>query len=195
MLCADARCSRTAKAKSYLAESPPNKTLATTHLRIRASLASVLDKRLSTLLTLRKVCDSIAQSSSDAELVKVYNVSATTLKILSDRVGGGEEVEKTRERLEDALAGEQEVSEAISGVGATEQDPELDEKVEKELAALIKQEEEAATTAEQEKAKAKEKEKEPTPTKELEDRLKALKPPTAAQAEQAKAEKQAQPAV
>ncbi|KAG0152162.1 hypothetical protein CROQUDRAFT_35739 [Cronartium quercuum f. sp. fusiforme G11] len=132
---------QTDQARVYLAKG--RKELAASALRARKSLHELLARRLGTLDTLQTVYMKIEQSSSDVEIMAAYEKSASTLKsLLSNPSLNLERVERTVEDLQELVADEAEVENALKA-GAVSM-PIDEAELEAELAGLVAAETKAA---------------------------------------------------
>ncbi|MBW0495017.1 hypothetical protein O181_034732 [Austropuccinia psidii MF-1] len=127
---------RTTAARKYVQKSQPK--LAASHLKARASLKEVLDRRLGSLDTLQKVYMKIEQASTDVEIMAAYETSTGTLKkLLSNPTLNFNHVEHTIDNLHEVLADMKEIDETIE-MGNKAGDSMMDEEeLATELAKLV----------------------------------------------------------
>ncbi|KAA1077451.1 hypothetical protein PGT21_008333 [Puccinia graminis f. sp. tritici] len=126
---------RTQEAKKYIQKSQPE--IAASHLKSKKALKTVLSRRIGVLESLNEVYLKIEQASTDAEIMNAYETSTKTLKsLLSVPALNVDRVAQTIENMEEVLADQKEIDEAINEV----YDPSRaidDQEIAAELASLV----------------------------------------------------------
>lgn len=126
---------RTQEAKKYVQNSQPE--IASTHLKSRKLLKQVLSQRIGILETLNGVYLKIEQASTDIEIMSAYETSTNTLKtLLATPSLKIERVEETMENLQQVLADQKDIDDAIE-VGSKTTDAIDDLEIQAELATLV----------------------------------------------------------
>ncbi|KAJ3049950.1 Charged multivesicular body protein 7 [Rhizophlyctis rosea] len=116
-------------------------------IRQKKAVTEVLKKRLGSLETIEAILQKIQSAETDAEIFSAYNVGADTLKqVLATSGLTVEVVEETMDKLQDALADQAEIDEAIvaghesmaatNGIDDSELEQELDALLVQELEQL-----------------------------------------------------------
>lgn len=114
---------------------------AKSYLRSRRGLEELLVKRTGASEKLGSVLVKIEQAAGDAEIVAAYDLSADTLKkLLADPSLQTDAVEKTMDRLADAVADQKEVDEAIRAPIGGDADAVDEDEILRELEQLEKDE-------------------------------------------------------
>ncbi|SAM82913.1 uncharacterized protein UBRO_03449 [Ustilago bromivora] len=128
---------RTSQAKSSLRNN--QKSQAASYLRSRKALDEVLEKRMVTRETLTNVVLKIEQAKSDVEVLGAYKASDEVLRQVLDREEMKvENVERVMEGLEESLASQREVDDALRGSGTGVGGEMVDEEeLERELERLV----------------------------------------------------------
>lgn len=101
-------------------------------LSSRRALTSLLTRRLSSLSQLESVLLRIEQASDDVTLLSAYEAADAALRGLHKQSGGAERAEEVMMRLEESVADQRDVEEAmrLGGVGVNGGDGELDDEEE-----------------------------------------------------------------
>ncbi|KAI7486994.1 hypothetical protein KC351_g2955 [Hortaea werneckii] len=142
-------------------------------LRQKKMAETKLQSRTATLTQVEEVYAKIEQAADQVEIVRVMEASSTTLRSLNQKTGGVEKVQDVMENLRESMQDTEEISGAISEVGAGQ----IDEgEVDDELEALEKAEREKVEEAERKEREARE-EKEAEETKKKLAELEGLKKP------------------
>ena len=142
-------------------------------LRQKKMTETKLQSRTATLTQVEEVYAKIEQAADQVEIVRVMEASSTTLRSLNQKTGGVEKVQDVMENLRESMQDTEEISGAISEVGAGQ----IDEgEVDDELEALEKAEREKVEEAERKEREARE-EKEAEETKKKLAELEGLKKP------------------
>ncbi|KAI6859577.1 hypothetical protein KC323_g6555 [Hortaea werneckii] len=142
-------------------------------LRQKKMAETKLQSRIATLTQVEEVYAKIEQAADQVEIVRVMEASSTTLRSLNQKTGGVEKVQDVMENLRESMQDTEEISGAISEVGAGQ----IDEgEVDDELEALEKAEREKVEEAERMEREARE-EKEAEETKKKLAELESLKKP------------------
>ncbi|KAI6861708.1 hypothetical protein KC338_g6500 [Hortaea werneckii] len=142
-------------------------------LRQKKMAENKLQSRTATLTQVEEVYAKIEQAADQVEIVRVMEASSTTLRSLNQKTGGVEKVQDVMENLRESMQDTEEISGAISEVGAGQ----IDEgEVDDELEALEKAEREKVEEAERKEREASE-EKEAEETKKKLAELEGLKKP------------------
>ncbi|KNF03394.1 hypothetical protein PSTG_03334 [Puccinia striiformis f. sp. tritici PST-78] len=127
---------RTQEAKKYIQKSQPE--IAATQLKSRKALRSVLSQRIGILETLDGVYSKIEQASTDVEIMNAYETSTKTLKsLLSTPTLKLDRVEETMENMQEILADQREIDQAINDPIVHGQSGIDDQEIAAELASLI----------------------------------------------------------
>lgn len=105
---------------------------AMSYLRSRKMLDELLEKRTKSLETLHGVLIKIEQAASDVEIVKAYELSTSSLKILlSDARLQPDRIDQSMEQMQETLASADEVRRAIEvgngGIRAAAGEEEIDD--------------------------------------------------------------------
>ncbi|POW10102.1 hypothetical protein PSTT_06307, partial [Puccinia striiformis] len=125
---------RTQEAKKYIQKSQPE--IAATQLKSRKALRSVLSQRIGILETLDGVYSKIEQASTD--IMNAYETSTKTLKsLLSTPTLKLDRVEETMENMQEILADQREIDQAINDPIVHGQSGIDDQEIAAELASLI----------------------------------------------------------
>ncbi|KAA1067312.1 hypothetical protein PGT21_008159 [Puccinia graminis f. sp. tritici] len=126
---------RNQEAKKYIQKSQPE--IAASHLKSKKALKTVLTRRIGVLESLNEVYLKIEQASTDVEIMNAYETSTKTLKsLLSVPALNVDRVAQTIENMEEVLADQKEIDEAINEV----YDPSRaidDQEIAAELASLV----------------------------------------------------------
>ncbi|KAI7284754.1 hypothetical protein KC345_g2105 [Hortaea werneckii] len=142
-------------------------------LRQKKMAETKLQSRTATLTQVEEVYAKIEQAADQVEIVRVMEASSTTLRSLNQKTGGVEKVQDVMENLRESMQDTEEISGAISEVGAGQ----IDEgEVDDELEALEKAEREKVEEAERKEREARE-EKEAEETRKKLAELEGLKKP------------------
>ncbi|KAI7165552.1 hypothetical protein KC352_g26169 [Hortaea werneckii] len=142
-------------------------------LRQKKMAETKLQSRTATLTQVEEVYAKIEQAADQVEIVRVMEASSTTLRSLNQKTGGVEKVQDVMENLRESMQDTEEISGAISEVGAGQID---ESEVDDELEALEKAEREKVEEAERKEREARE-EKEAEETKKKLAELEGLKKP------------------
>ncbi|KAI7343476.1 hypothetical protein KC354_g15633 [Hortaea werneckii] len=142
-------------------------------LRQKKIAEAKLQSRTATLTQVEEVYAKIEQAADQVEIVRVMEASSTTLRSLNQKTGGVEKVQDVMDSLRDSMQDTEEISGAISEVGAGQVD---EGEVDDELEALEKAEREKIEEAERKERDARE-EKEAEETKKKLAELEDLKKP------------------
>ncbi|CAG8610902.1 6869_t:CDS:2, partial [Scutellospora calospora] len=119
------------------------KVIAKHHLRQKMHLEKVLSKRAGSLVTVEEILLKIQGAATDAEIIDIYNVGANTLHDVMASTGLTiDSVDATIDKLQDVLADQQEIDEAMKLGSDSTLDASLiqDDELEKELEDLLKDE-------------------------------------------------------
>lgn len=142
-------------------------------LRQKKIAETKLQSRTATLTQVEEVYAKIEQAADQVEIVRVMEASSTTLRSLNQKTGGVEKVQDVMDSLRESMQDTEEISGAISEVGAGQ----IDEgEVDDELEALEKAEREKMEEAERKEREARE-EKEAEETRKKLAELEDLKKP------------------
>ncbi|RMZ18441.1 hypothetical protein D0862_00257 [Hortaea werneckii] len=142
-------------------------------LRQKKIAETKLQSRTATLTQVEDVYAKIEQAADQVEIVRVMEASSTTLRSLNQKTGGVEKVQDVMDSLRESMQDTEEISGAISEVGAGQ----IDEgEVDDELEALEKAEREKTEEAERKERETRE-EKEVKETRKKLAELEGLKKP------------------
>lgn len=105
-----------AKVQQHLRAS--QKPQALNALKLKKHLSSILDKRLDSLSTLSSILLKIEQTAGDASILGTYETATSVLRnLLADPRLQRDKVESTMEGLEDVVADQREIDEAVEDGG------------------------------------------------------------------------------
>jgi charged multivesicular body protein 7 len=155
---------RQTKIESLLREKKRDQALS--YLRSRRMLDKLLEKRTKSLETLHGVLIKIEQAASDVEIIKAYELSTSSLKVLlSNERLQPDRIDQSMEQMQDTLASADEVRRAIEvgndGVRAAAGEEEMDDaEMEAELKKMEEEARQEQLQKEQEREKMAELEKE-----------------------------------
>ncbi|KAI7223162.1 hypothetical protein KC333_g601 [Hortaea werneckii] len=142
-------------------------------LRQKKMAETKLQSRTATLTQVEEVYAKIEQAANQVEIVRVMEASSTTLRSLNQKTGGVEKVQDVMDSLRESMQDTEEISGAISEVGAGQ----IDEgEVDDEFEALEKAEREKMEEVERKEREARE-EKEAEETRKKLAELEDLKKP------------------
>ncbi|KAG7549003.1 hypothetical protein FFLO_03116 [Filobasidium floriforme] len=171
------------KASTFLKQN--QKTIALSYLRSKKQLESVLEKRVGAAEQLRTVLRGIDNAQGDAEIIKAYEMSTSTLRsVLSNPALQRDRVDATMDALADALADQQEIDQAIQSGGqlalaGSSAGVDVDEDdLEKELEGLVQEKKREEDIERQSDAKREEERivERAREDREIEERLQRLRP-------------------
>ncbi|KAJ3300039.1 Charged multivesicular body protein 7 [Borealophlyctis nickersoniae] len=117
-----------------------NKERALYFIRQKKSVTEILKKRLGSAETIEAIVSKIQSAETDAEVLSAYNVGADTLKSVLNQSGlTVEAVENTMDKLQDTLADQAEIDDAMTAGQSmvTGSDAIDDAELENELDALL----------------------------------------------------------
>ncbi|GAK65392.1 snf7-domain-containing protein [Moesziomyces antarcticus] len=124
---------RTAQAKEALRKG--NKAQAASYVRSRRALEEVLTKRMGARETMTRVLIGIEQAKSDVEIVRAYQTSNEVMhKLLAQPELNIDNVDRTVEALEQSLASQREVDDAIRTTAPSDVD---EDEIQQELQQLL----------------------------------------------------------
>ncbi|CAG8713204.1 462_t:CDS:2, partial [Dentiscutata heterogama] len=116
------------------------KVMAKHRLRQKIHLEKVLSKRVESLETVERILLKIQGAASDAEIIDIYNVSANTLHDFMASTGlTVDSVDATIDKLQDILADQHEIDEAMK-LGSDSLVDTQDDELEQELEDLLSNE-------------------------------------------------------
>ncbi|RIA87704.1 Snf7-domain-containing protein [Glomus cerebriforme] len=120
-------------------------------LKQKKNLEKILSKRMGSLGAIEGILLKIEGAASDSEIIDIYSFGAGALKgVLASEGLTTETVDTTMDKLQDALADQKEIEDAMQ-VNQTliEASLDIDEELEEELEALLKEEDTISTPAKQ----------------------------------------------
>ncbi|KAI8608410.1 Snf7-domain-containing protein [Chytriomyces sp. MP71] len=128
------------KARASEALKSNHRSRALLYLKQKASVSSLLEKRISSQYTLDTILSKIQQAESDSEILQAYQVGTDTLQQVMAATGlTVDRVDAVLDTLQDVLADHEEVEDALSrvlGIGSGVMD---DAEVEAELDAIVQE--------------------------------------------------------